>query len=394
MLKRYLCMLLSVLILFSVAFQATVFADEFDINEEIFFEENYFEPANDDPGYVEENFFEDEYIFLDEPTEEWFNEYSEEEPLFTDELIEEWPQEFIIEEDTSAEIIAEEPYGEEKIVEFEIADNETFESAGTMNITVQPDDCEAAVGSNATFTVEATGVASYQWQYWTPNSNKWSNNSGDAAKTASFSIEATNARYSYKYRCMLTGTDGSTLYTEEVQIVKPESFEIITQPVDCEAAVGSNATFTVEATGVASYQWQYSMNNGTKWYDNSGDAAKTASFSIETTERRYDYIYRCVLTGKDGSTLYTDTVKIVPDVIVIENVTYRQITPTTCIVVSYSGSAISLTIDETVNGMTVTEIGEEAFMNNTTLETIDLPDTITIIHARAFKGCTNLREMR
>jgi len=53
-----------------------------------------------------------------------------------------------------------------------------------------------------------------------------------------------------------------------------------------------------------------------------------------------------------------------------------------------------LTIPEIVNGMTVTKIGDDAFAGNTTITSIDLPDTITIIGKRAFKGCTLLCEMR
>ena len=38
-------------------------------------------------------------------------------------------------------------------------------------------------------------------------------------------------------------------------------------------------------------------------------------------------------------------------------------------------------------------IGEEPFMGNATLVSIDLPDSITAIRARAFKNCTSLSQM-
>ncbi len=63
-------------------------------------------------------------------------------------------------------------------------------------------------------------------------------------------------------------------------------------------------------------------------------------------------------------------------------------------VVSYTGSATAITIPANPReGYTVTEIGEEAFMGNTALVSIDLPDTVTAIRARAFKGCTSLSQM-
>ena len=266
-----------------------------------------------------------------------------------------------------------------------------------FEIVNQPLDSETAVGDMASFCVEATGVASYQWQYSMNGGSTWRNNTGDAAKTATFSIQATEARYGYKYRCKLTGADGNVLLTDVVAIVKPVVFEIVNQPLDSETAVGDMASFSVEATGVASYQWQYSMNGGKTWHNNSGDAAKTATFSIQATEARYGYKYRCKLTGADGTELITDVVAILSNAIIIDEVTYKTIDDSTCMVVSYAGSASSLIIPESIehNGknLTVVEIGTEAFMNNTILVSIDLPDTITVIRARAFKGCSKLSDM-
>ena len=205
--------------------------------------------------------------------------------------------------------------------------------------------------------------------------------------------EKTEVRYTYEYRCKVTGADGTELFTDVVKITEPVALEIVTQPVDYKASVGETATFTVEATGVASYQWQWKAATGTVWRSTTADGNKTATMSVETTEVRYSYEYRCKLTGVNGKELYTDVVKIEKAAIVIDEVTYEPIDAESCRVVSYSGSASSLTIPETVEGMTVTEIGVEAFMGNATLESIDLPDTIVAIRARAFKNCSNLRDM-
>ena len=49
-----------------------------------------------------------------------------------------------------------------------------------------------------------------------------------------------------------------------------------------------------------------------------------------------------------------------------------------------------------INGIsyTVTKIGEGAFENKAFLVSIDLPDTITTIGKKAFKGCSSLKEMK
>ena len=61
--------------------------------------------------------------------------------------------------------------------------------------------------------------------------------------------------------------------------------------------------------------------------------------------------------------------------------------------VKYNGSDASVSVPDAVQGMTITIIGESAFMDNKTLVSIDLPDTVVVIEARAFKGCTSLSKM-
>ena len=105
--------------------------------------------------------------------------------------------------------------------------------------------------------------------------------------------------------------------------------------------------------------------------------------------------YRCIVTDANGksTTSKAATLRLAKE-IVVDDVVYEKLTDTTCSVKSYKGNASSLKIPKTVSGMTVTEIGQEAFMNNTKLTSIELPETITIIRARAFKDCTNLKEMK
>ena len=52
-----------------------------------------------------------------------------------------------------------------------------------------------------------------------------------------------------------------------------------------------------------------------------------------------------------------------------------------------------MVIPDSIDGMPVTEIGDEAFLNNSALTSITVPQTVERIGARAFKGCTRLQEM-
>lgn len=53
----------------------------------------------------------------------------------------------------------------------------------------------------------------------------------------------------------------------------------------------------------------------------------------------------------------------------------------------------SITIPETYNGISVTKILGNGFKNLTTLQSVILPDTVTIIGEDAFKGCTGLESV-
>ena len=88
----------------------------------------------------------------------------------------------------------------------------------------------------------------------------------------------------------------------------------------------------------------------------------------------------------------------VKDTFTIDNVTYSIISGTDNVLISkYSGNDSSVVIPTNPkygsHTYTVTEIGEEAFMGKTSLSSIDLPNTITAIRARAFKNCSNLANM-
>ena len=121
---------------------------------------------------------------------------------------------------------------------------------------------------------------------------------------------------------------------------------------------------------------------------------KTAEMSFEATEARLGYYYRCKVTDANGS-WYSDAVKVEFDPsIIIDDVTYVVLENGTGVAVAkYEGTASSLTIPTTVEGYTVTEIGEKAFYGNTALTSISLPNSITVIRKQAFAGCSSLSSM-
>jgi hypothetical protein len=114
------------------------------------------------------------------------------------------------------------------------------------------------------------------------------------------------------------------------------------------------------------------------------------------------FAYRVIVSGGAGTT------PVVSDEVIVEQdneffadgVTYRVLDDQNNVaVVDFDDSSTTPVIpthpvnpDNTATIYKVTEIGEEAFMNKS-ITAITLPNTVTVIRARAFKGCTNLAAM-
>lgn len=65
----------------------------------------------------------------------------------------------------------------------------------------------------------------------------------------------------------------------------------------------------------------------------------------------------------------------------------------TCIISKYNGSAETVTIPSTINGIKVGVIGDSAFKGNTKIKKVVLPDTVIDIQCYAFQNCTNLESI-
>ena len=178
-----------------------------------------------------------------------------------------------------------------------------------FKIIEQPSDAEAmSVDEMVTFEVGATGVKSYQWQFSRDNGNSWQATGFTGNRTSKMTVELNASRIKYLFRCELTGADGNKLYTDAVKA--EEKFAITSQPSDVDVTNTSEiVAFKVEAAGVGSYQWQFSRNNGASWQSAGFTGSRTSEMTVELNASRMNYLFRCELTGKDGSKkLYTDTV--------------------------------------------------------------------------------------
>lgn len=192
--------------------------------------------------------------------------------------------------------------------------NEATLTISSVKITSQPKDVTAQQGEKVTFSVAAEGnVSGYQWQYLLPGTQDWKDSGVKAAKAADFSFvvgtdKSLNGR---QYRCKLTCSDGSVLYSDAATLKVEEIVKtvITSQPADVKAKAGEPATFSVTATGnIIEYQWQYLLPGSQDWKNSGAKAAKSATFTFTVgTDASLDKRqYRCKITDAVGQVVYSD----------------------------------------------------------------------------------------
>lgn len=167
----------------------------------------------------------------------------------------------------------------------------TVQSGSGPAITTQPANQTTCVGSNATFTVAATGT--YQWQVNTGSG--FSNISG--ATSASLVISgATASQSGNAYRCVVTGQCGSTTSSSATLTVNTLP-AIVSNPSNVAECTGTSVSFTVTASGTAlTYQWQQSTDGGVTFSNITGATAATYTIA-STVLAQNGNRFRCVVSG-------------------------------------------------------------------------------------------------
>ena len=169
-------------------------------------------------------------------------------------------------------------------------------------ITVQPVSIAQCVGTNATFSVTATGTGlTYQWR-------KGGINIGGATGST-YTINNINASHAGSYDVVITGTCGNiTSNAATLTVNTPPA--ITAQPVSIVQCTGTNATFSVTATGTGlTYQWR---KGGT----NIGGATGS-TYTINNINASHAGSYDVVITGTCGnitSNAATLTVNLPPSI--------------------------------------------------------------------------------
>ncbi|MDO4492010.1 MAG: hypothetical protein Q4B85_13175 [Lachnospiraceae bacterium] len=179
-----------------------------------------------------------------------------------------------------------------------------------FKITAQPQSVASAkIGDVISYSVTAQHASTYQWQY-SKDGKEWFNSSIPSAKTSTMTVTLSASNKANRYRCRITDDKGVVHYSSTVYVQQVISFAITSQPADWDVTKGKAASFSVTATEAASYQWQYSKDRGKNWVKSSITPTLnngTSTIKVNIAPSNAANVYRCKVTGKDGTVLYTRT---------------------------------------------------------------------------------------
>jgi hypothetical protein len=190
-------------------------------------------------------------------------------------------------------------------------------------ITSQPKDATATTGSSTSFSVTATGAASYQWQYAVSGSSFWNtpleNSVFGSVDTPTLTLSyVTTSLNGYKFRCKAINAAGEVTYSAPAGLIFEEDelpLDITRHPSDATVAKGGTATFSIEATGAKTYQWQvgwYGYWTYVTWEDLENDDRYSGVNGSTLTVKNVlvGNRYRCEVSDGKGNTMISAEAKL------------------------------------------------------------------------------------
>ena len=119
-------------------------------------------------------------------------------------------------------------------------------------ITSQPASQTIGAGSNATFSVSASGTPTFTYQWY------FNGTAIPAATAASYTLNTVQAGNAGAYNVIVANDYGTAVSSNAVLTLAPTAPIFTLQPVGLPVMLGGQATFTATAMGSMpiAYQWQ------------------------------------------------------------------------------------------------------------------------------------------
>lgn len=175
-------------------------------------------------------------------------------------------------------------------------------------ISQQPQPQQVCESTNATFTAASPAALSYQWQVSTNGGGLFSNIAGASGSSLTVTNVPASANNNL-YRVIIRGQCKDT--TSETALLTVFTAPVITvQPASDSLCIGSDAVFSVTATGTnLSYQWQQSTDGGTSFSNIA--AAISSQYTVNDVDLVMNgYLYRAIISGTCTPADTSDVVRL------------------------------------------------------------------------------------
>ena len=177
---------------------------------------------------------------------------------------------------------------------------EQLAQAAHVTITTQPHDTNVLAGSNATFTVVASGTAPlrYRWRFNGTNLTNGGRISG--ATNSTLLITAVAAGDAGGYRVVVSNSVSSvTSVVATLTVLLPPG--VITPPANQTTYVGGSATFSVAVTGTAPLNYRWFFGGAPLLAGSQISGSTTATLNIVNVQAANFGNYQVVVTNNYGA---------------------------------------------------------------------------------------------
>ena len=179
------------------------------------------------------------------------------------------------------------------------------------NVVNQPSNSTICVGSNTSFSVNATGSGlTYQWQVKTGSGYNNINAAGSNPTysnytTATLGINSVVAGNTGNlYRCIVSGTCAPKDTSSGASLTVNIAPSISKQPIDTTVCEGNSAVFSINASGTSlTYQWEVNSGSGWSSISNAGSSPVYSNWNTSALKLssivswNNSYKYRCIVSG-------------------------------------------------------------------------------------------------
>lgn len=166
-------------------------------------------------------------------------------------------------------------------------------------ISTQPANQLVAEGSNAVFSVEASGYGILSYRWYKGGSALSNSSKFQGTTSATLSVLNVTAADASLYHVVISNDDGKSLTSNAAELAVQGPAVVTVQPVNTTVYSGETGYLRIAASGDKPIAYQWQKWNGSSWQNVSGATSSTLSFASATSSTAGRY--RCKISNAVSS---------------------------------------------------------------------------------------------